>query len=122
MRHAPATAESAVDSGGFQRASWGWFALLDGGIVVLSVLTASAGAYRRAAATVPLPPRRALRWLLIATGVIHVTEAAVAARRAGSRGLPGRKWGLQTFVVGFPSLLELRRLRRADVPTTQAAA
>jgi hypothetical protein len=53
-----------------------------------------------------------LRWLLIATGVIHVTEAAVAARNAGRRGLPRRKWGLQTFVVGFPSLLELRRLRR----------
>ena len=86
--------------------------LLDGGIVALSVLTASAGAYQKASQSVPLPPRRALRALLFTTAVIHVTEGMVAARRASQRGLPRGKWGLQTFIVGFPSLLELRRQRR----------
>lgn len=95
-----------------QRPRAGWFFVLDGGIVLLTVLATSPDAYRRASASVPLPPRRALRWLLAATAVIHVTEGAVAARTAGARGLPRGKWGLQTLVVGFPSLIELRRQRR----------
>ncbi len=93
------------------RPSWLWFLLLDGGIVVLARLVFSDGAYRRAAelSQGTLPSRGALRALLGATAVIHVTEAVVAARMARRRGLPAGGWGLQTFVVGFPSLLALRR-------------
>ncbi len=93
------------------RPSWLWFLLLDGGIVVLARLVFSDGAYRRAAdlSQGALPPRNALRVLLGATAVIHVTEAVAAGRMARRRGLPAGGWRLQTFVVGFPSLLALRR-------------
>ena len=93
------------------RPSWLWFLLLDGGIVVLSRLVFSDAAYRRAAelSRGALPPRHALRALLGATAVIHVTEAVAAGRMARRAGLPATGWRLQTFVVGFPSLLALRR-------------
>jgi hypothetical protein len=90
------------------RPSWGWFALLDGGIVVLTLLSVSAKAH--AASPVPLPPQRALRALLGATAVIHTAEALAAGGTAHRRGLPVRGWMLQTLTVGFPSLLALRRV------------
>ena len=40
------------------------------------------------------------------------TEALVAGRMAKRRGLAPAGWRLQTFVVGFPSLLSLRRSTR----------
>ena len=100
------------------RPSWLWFLLLDGGIVVLARLVFSDGAYRRAAelSKGTLPPRSALQVLLGATAVIHVTEAVAAGRMARRRGLSPGGWRLQTFVVGFPSLLALRR-HGAEVST-----
>ncbi len=91
-----------------------WFLLLDGGIVVLAQLVFSAGAYQRAAdlSGGALPPRGVLRALLAATAVIHAAEAVAAGRIAGKRGLPVGSWRRQTFVVGFPSLLALRRAGR----------
>ena len=93
------------------RPSFLWFLLLDGGIVVLARLVFSDGAYRRASelSKGALPPRGALRALLGVTAVIHVAEAVAAGRWARRRGLPAAPWRLQTFVVGFPSLLELRK-------------
>jgi hypothetical protein len=104
---------TASTSTTFRRPRWGWFALLDGGIVVLSVL-ANRSAYRKASATIPLPPRSALGALLAATFLIHLAEGVVAGTKAGRRGMPRGRWALQTFVVGFPSLIELRRTSRAD--------
>ena len=100
------------------RPSWLWFLLLDGGIVVLARLVFSDEAYRQAAelSKGTLPPRGALRTLLEATAVIHVTEAVVAGRMARRRGLPAAGWRLQTLVVGFPSLLALRT--RAPEPSS----
>jgi Domain of unknown function (DUF4499) len=97
-------------SPGVVRPSWAWFALLDGGIVVLVVLSVDA-AYDVITRRTParLPPRRVLHAILAATVVIHVVEAAVAGRRARQRGLPSRGWALQTLAVGSPSLLALRR-------------
>jgi hypothetical protein len=95
----------------FRRPHPGWFALLDGGIVLLIVFTLSPATRDRLARVVPLPPRRAITALLAATAVIHVGEAAYAGRTAHRRGLPARPWALQTFAVGFPSLLELRKVR-----------
>jgi hypothetical protein len=91
-----------------------WFLLLDGGIVVLARLVFSASAYQRAAdlSGGTLPPRSALRALLTATAAIHAVEAFAAGRIAASRGLPAGSWRRQTFVVGFPSLLALRRAGR----------
>jgi hypothetical protein len=96
---------------GVVRPSWAWFALLDGGIVVLVMLSASDRAYDAVTehSPTPLPPRRVLRAILAATVVIHVVEGVVAGRRAGRHGLPSRGWGLQTLAVGFPSLRALRR-------------
>jgi hypothetical protein len=92
-----------------------WFLLLDGGIVVLTQLVFSARAYERATdlSGGVLPPRSALRALLVATAVIHTAEAFAAGRIASRRGLPAGGWRRQTFVVGFPSLLALRRAGRS---------
>jgi len=96
---------------GVVRPSIGWFLLLDGGIVVLARLALSQATYDKAAAmsSGKLPPRPALRRLLAATAAIHVGESMVAGRMARRRGLAQGGWRLQTFVVGFPSLLALRR-------------
>ena len=99
------------ESPGVVRPSWAWFALLDGGIVALVLLSAVDGAYDAVTehSPAPLPPRRGLRAILAATVVIHVVEGSVAGRRARRHGLPSRGWALQTLAVGFPSLFALRR-------------
>lgn len=91
-----------------------WFLLLDGGIVALMKLALSKSAYDKVDDMTgdALPPRETLQGLLIATAVIHATEAVAAGRMAKRRGL-SRGWRLQTFVVGFPSLRALRRTARA---------
>jgi hypothetical protein len=96
---------------GVVRPSWLWFLLLDGGIVILTKLALSKSAYDRAGAMSgdALPPREVLQVLLVATAVVHATEALAAGRMARRRGLPARGWRLQTLVVGFPSLRALRR-------------
>lgn len=105
------------ESPGVLRPSWAWFALLDGGIVALVVLSIVEGAYDAVTARIPapFPSRRTLRAILGGTVVIHVAEAAAAGRHARRRGLPARGWALQTLAVGFPSLFALRR-----APTPQA--
>jgi Domain of unknown function (DUF4499) len=88
-----------------------WFLLLDGGIVVLARLSLSGPAYRRGREIGgdTLPPREVLQALLAATVVIHAGEALAAGRMARRRGLSARGWRFQTLVVGFPSLLAMRR-------------
>ncbi|MGO9855905.1 MAG: TMEM254 family protein [Acidimicrobiales bacterium] len=95
---------------GVVRPSWLWFLLLDGGIVVLTKLAFSKSAYDKVGDA--LPPREVLQSMLVGTAAIHVTEALVAGRIARRRGLPVRGWRWQTFIVGFPSLLALRRSGR----------
>jgi Domain of unknown function (DUF4499) len=97
---------------GVVRPSWGWFAALDGGIVALVALSASERAYVtvKASSPGPFPSRGALRALLAGTAVIHLVEAAAAGRNARRRGLATRGWAFQTLLVGFPSLLALRRV------------
>jgi hypothetical protein len=50
--------------------------------------------------------------MLAGTVVIHAVEAIAAGRMARHRGLNPKGWRGQTFVVGFPSLLALRRVER----------
>jgi Domain of unknown function (DUF4499) len=99
---------------GVVRPSLFWFLLLDGGIVALTKLAVGKTSYEKVndMAGDALPPRETLQLMLIGTAAIHVTEALVAGRMAKHRGLAPRGWRLQTFVVGFPSLLTLRRSAR----------
>jgi hypothetical protein len=101
---------------GVVRPSWAWFAVLDGGIIALSVLSASEEAHAAVsdASPVPLPSHHACRGMLVGTAVIHVAEAMLVGRAARRRGLSPRGWRGQTLLVGFPSLLALRRVRRTS--------
>jgi hypothetical protein len=94
-----------------------WFLLLDGGIIALTKLAVSKSAYDKVDDMTgdALPPRETLQAMLIGTVVIHATEALVAGRMAKRRGISPRGWRLQTLVVGFPSLLTLRRAARPVV-------
>jgi hypothetical protein len=94
------------------RPSFGWFLLLDGGLVLLGVLSASEPLHTQVseASPIPLPPQSRLRRLLAGAVGLHVGEALIGARMASRRGLPTRGWTLQTFAVGFPSLLKLRQI------------
>ena len=103
----------------FRRPKTAWFVLLDGGIVVLTILAVSRPADAAIRRRVPLPPRWAVHALLAGTAVIHVSEAAYAGRTARRHGLPAGPWARQTFAVGFPSLIELGRVRR-EVAATSA--
>ena len=91
-----------------------WFVVLDGGVAALTVLALSPSAHAAAQARAPLPSRSALKALLGVTAFLHVGEAVVARRLAVRHGLPVTHWTRQTFVVGFPSLLALRRTIRAQ--------
>jgi hypothetical protein len=103
-----------ASSSGLVRPSLFWFLLLDGGIIVLVKLVLSQTAYDRLndLSGEKLPPRSALRAMLAGTAVIHLVEALAAGRLAKQRGLAPGAWRLQTLVVGFPSLLALRKASR----------
>jgi len=97
----------------FSRPALGWFVVLDGGIAALSVLALHDGAYRAAREIGPLPEQKQLRTLLVGTIGLHVLEASLARRMASRRGLASEvvgRWRRQTFAVGFPSLLKLRKV------------
>jgi hypothetical protein len=95
------------------RPAWGWFAALDGGMAALAVLCTVAPAYDAVAevSPAPFPSRQALRALLVGAVAIHLAEAVAAGRIARRRDLPPGGWAFQTLLVGFPSLLALRRAR-----------
>lgn len=96
----------------FTRPHPAWFAVLDGGVAALTVLSASPTAHEAVAEQVPLPSRKALQGLLAVTVALHVGEALYCARLARRHGLPAGRWARQTLAVGFPSTLALRRLTR----------
>src|ERR1700728_3188164 len=106
---ARARARTPERRSGVVRPSWLWFLLLDGGIVVLTKLAVSKTSYDKVGEMTgdALPPRETLQALLIGTAVTHAVEALVAGRLAKKRGLSPGGWRVQTFIVGFPSLLSL---------------
>ena len=101
----------------FTRPGMAWFALLDGGLVALAVVALDQDAHDRVDAVVALPPRPALRRLLVGAIGLHVAEGLYAWRTARRAGLPVGRWTVQTLVVGFPSTRALRRTVRALAPT-----
>jgi hypothetical protein len=94
------------------RPSLGWFLLLDGGLIALAALAGSASLHAKVseAAPTPLPPQSTLQKLFAAAALVHVGEGLIGARMASRRGLRKRGWAFQSFVVGFPSLLQLRQI------------
>jgi len=100
---------SAAMTSTFVRPRLGWYLLLDGGLLALAALATSEEAHAAASDVVPLPPRPALQRLLAGAVLLHLVEAVAARRLARRHGLPAGRWARQTFVVGFPSLLALRR-------------
>jgi len=102
----------------FERPRLGWFLLLDGGMVGLATLAFNRRAYEKARDVMPLPEQGQLQVLFAGAVVVHVAEAGVARRMARRRGVPSARWALQTFVVGFPSLLRLRSIDPRHGPAT----
>jgi hypothetical protein len=96
------------------RPSLFWFLLLDGGLVALAKLALSKSSYDKVGDMTGdvLPPRETLQAMLVGATAIHLAEALVAGRMAKRRGISLRGWRLQTLIVGFPSLLSLRRSTR----------
>ena len=115
----PAPTRASRRHPGVTRPSWAWFALLDGGMVALTILASSEGAHAKASEVSPvlLPSRPNCQRLLGAAVGLHVFEALVAGRLARRRGISPRGWRGQTFVVGFPSLRALRRVTPPPTPT-----
>ncbi len=103
-----------TSSAGLVRPSLLWFLLLDGGIIVMIKLVLSQQAHDRlnGLSGEKLPSRSTLRAMLAGTAAIHLAEALIAGRIAERRGLAPGGWRRQTFVVGFPSLLALRKAGR----------
>jgi hypothetical protein len=103
--------EPRTNERGVVRPHWLWFLVLDGGIWLLIQFVINPGLYERVRdrSGDRLPPHGTIKGLLAGTAVIHTGEAIVAGRMAAQRGLPRRPWAIQTFVVGFPSLLAMRR-------------
>ena len=97
----------------FSRPAAGWFLALDGGLAMLGLLALNRDAYVKARDVVPLPEQSQLRALFAGAVGLHAFEAVVARSMARRRGVPSGRWTRQTFVVGFPSLLQLRQIPRA---------
>lgn len=95
------------------RPALAWFVGFDGGLAVLTVLALSPSAHAAVQARAPLPSRSVLRGVLGLAVALHVGEAVAAHRIAARHGLPVASWTRQAFVVGFPSLLALRRTIRS---------
>lgn len=87
-----------------------WWAAIGGPLTLLLTLAFVPGAYRIAKGVVPLlPPRTLLRVLVLVVVAIHVGEAAYAYQLAKKHGLNASGWAKQTFIIGFPSLMELHK-------------
>ena len=86
------------------------FVAIDGAVAVLVAILVIPGLGRALRRSLPWLTPCVVRSLVALTVVAHGAETIAAARLARSRGLDWRPWALQTALVGFPSLLALRRL------------
>src|SRR4051794_40773990 len=84
--------------------------------ILLTSLTFSSTFHAAGSRWIPLPSRRLFqRWFIIG-GLVHVAEAAYTYRLAvrSGRSQAAARWALSNFMVGFPVLVRLRALVRAD--------
>lgn len=106
-RAAASTGGVAVDR---PHAAW-WISIL-GGMAVLGLLAYHDGAYGWWSSTVTAAlPQGGMRIVFVAACLAHVGEGLYAiglARRSGL-GASASGWFLQTFLLGYPSLVLLRR-------------
>lgn len=86
-----------------------WWAAVGGPLAILMTLAFVPGAYAIAKRIMPLPPRILLRAAALIVVAIHVGEAAYAYGLAKKHGLNASGWAKQTFIIGFPSLMELNK-------------
>jgi hypothetical protein len=102
--------------------AWRVFALV--GIGSLKALSLSDAAWEQWEENVTdAVPRSAVRRLLTATLLLHLTEAAVAYRWAGRGKVDHRgAWARTTLLYGFPELRLLRRRIRANRPGAATTA
>jgi hypothetical protein len=96
----------------FERPALFWYALLDSGIASLAVLASSQGAYDTVSSRLPVPPRSLLQAAVVGTVLVHVGEATFAYRTAKAAGMDrsAGRWAREALLVGFPSLLLLRKI------------
>ena len=94
-----------------------WWISIFGGLGLLFTLTFSSAAYAWWVANLtPMFPVVVLQWISAGAIALHVGEGLYAYLRAKGAGLPtAAGWGLQTLMLGYPSMrLLLREVRPAD--------
>jgi len=98
----------------FVRPSLLWYVALDSGVALTAAMALSADLYAKVAeaSPVPVPSRRAVQAMFAGTVVLHIIESKVAYSMAKRRGQDRSavRWGVSALVVGFPTLLKLRKL------------
>ncbi|MFN8036238.1 MAG: DUF4499 domain-containing protein [Acidimicrobiia bacterium] len=98
----------------FEAVAPGWWIGLLGGMVVYGIVAFNPTATRWYRGHVRDTPAWLLRGGFALACGLHALEASYAYRRARELDArPAALWGAQTFLVGFPSLLALRRAARA---------
>ncbi|MEM9068063.1 MAG: DUF4499 domain-containing protein [Myxococcota bacterium] len=83
----------------------GWWLSIGGGLTLVFALALSDGAWSEWVNVFGgFPGRFAVRCIAAGAAALHVSEG-VLARLAVRKGLPAaRCWGIQTLLVGYPSL------------------
>lgn len=98
-----------------ERPHVGWWISIIGGLGLTAALALSDGAFAWWSATVTTAlSRELIRGIFYGAAFLHVFEASYAfsvAKKLGLASAPG--WGLQTFILGFPSLRLLLKRRVA---------
>ena len=100
----------------FVRPSLLWYAVLDTGVAATAAMALSPTVYETVAETspVPVPSRRTVQAILVGTVILHIVESKVAYGMAKRRGMDSSavRWGVNGLIVGFPTLLKLRKISR----------
>ncbi len=94
-----------------QRPPLGWWIAILGGLALNAWIGFSDSAYAVWCSIVTTAlPQTLIRNIFLGGVLVHIGEAAYAWRMAtlaNLRSAPG--WALQTFLLGFPSLMRLRK-------------
>lgn len=99
----------------FERPHIGWWIAILFGMTLLGVLAFNDRAYGVWVGLVGgWLPQVVMRWMFAGACALHVGETTYALVLARRLGVPLAPWGVQTLLLGFPSLrLLLARIRRA---------